>query len=444
MDVLMYDWTRQFTIRQFIIQKMSMKIKHIALCILLAFVSCQRDEEMEISWVKISNEVIEPRYNTVCISSMVASNATIDGVTVILSTLPNFSTTTRYAMEKQNDGNYSIKIANLSHGTTYYINYRATNRWSSLNNDTISTFQTLNTKTVALVTSTQASAIYSHSTTVGGNVTDDGGAEVTERGVVYSTSQNPTTEDSKVSSGSGLGNFTCNLTDLQEEMTYYVRAYAINEKGTAYGGEISFTTIKGYFENGHEYVDLGLNVKWATMNVGASSPEDYGDYFAWGETTPKIISSYYNWLEYKYCSGTYNSLTKYNNSSRYGIVDNKTILEMSDDAAHANWGGSWRMPTDDEWTALRLQCTWTMTTLNGIEGYNVTSNSNGNSIFLPSVSRSIYYDGCYWSSSLNNDDPSTGWCVRLHGNGQVLRENYGRYDGLTVRPVCPQWTSVKV
>lgn len=419
---------------------MSMKIKHIALCILLAFVSCQRDEEMEISWVKVSNEVIEPRYNTVCISSMVSSNATIDGVTVILSTLPNFSTTTRYAMEKQNDGNYSIKIANLSHGTTYYINYRATNRWSSLNNDTISTFQTLNTKTVSLVTSTQASAIYSHSTTVGGNVTDDGGAEVTERGVVYSTSQNPTTEDSKVSSGSGLGNFTCNLTDLQEEMTYYVRAYAINEKGTAYGGEISFTTIKGYFENGHEYVDLGLNVKWATMNVGASSPEDYGDYFAWGETAPK---DYYDWSTYKHGNGSYNSLTKYNNSSSYGIVDNKTILEMSDDAAHANWGGIWRMPTDDEWTALRLQCTWTWTTLNGVKGYNVISKSNGNSIFLPAAGhcfdRALSNEGnygYYWSSSLNTGDPNLAWYVDFYWYN-VYRNDNSRYYGQSVRPVCP-------
>ena len=95
--------------------------------------------------------------------------------------------------------------------------------------------------------------------------------------------------------------------------------------------------------NGHDYVDLGLSIKWATCNVGASSPEEYGDYFAWGETEPKSI---YDWSTYKYCNGSETTLTKYNYSNIYGTVDNKTTLEMSDDAARANWGGGWRMPTE--------------------------------------------------------------------------------------------------
>ena len=95
-------------------------------------------------------------------------------------------------------------------------------------------------------------------------------------------------------------------------------------------------------ENGYGYVDLGLSVKWATCNVGANNPEDYGDYFAWGETTTKDT---YNLSTYKWCNGSYSTLTKYCNNSSYGnngFTDNKTQLELSDDAARANWGGSWR------------------------------------------------------------------------------------------------------
>ena len=124
---------------------------------------------------------------------------------------------------------------------------------------------------------------------------------------------------------------------------------------------------------------MGLSVKWADRNVGASKPEEYGDYFAWGETEPK---STYSWSTYKWCNGSETTLTKYNTNSSYGTVDNKTILDLSDDAARANWGGSWRMPTDAELTELREQCTWTWTTQNGVNGYKVTSKSNGNSIFL--------------------------------------------------------------
>ena len=133
--------------------------------------------------------------------------------------------------------------------------------------------------------------------------------------------------------------------------------------------------------NGHEYVDLGLSVKWATCNVGASKPEEYGDYFAWGETQPK---DYYDWSTYKWCNGSYDTLTKYNTNSSDGTVDNKTTLDLSDDAARANWGGSWRMPTSAEQDELCNNCTWTCTKINGVEVYKVTSNINGNFIFLPS------------------------------------------------------------
>ena len=237
--------------------------------------------------------------------------------------------------------------------------------------------------------------------------------------------------------GSGTGSFTCDLTNLQPNTTYYVRAYATNEVGTAYGEEMSFTTETPAV---HEYVDLGLSVKWATCNVGANSPEEYGDYFAWGETEPKSI---YDFSTYKYCNGSDITLTKYNYSSSKGTVDNKTTLELSDDAARANWGGSWRMPTTAEQDELRENCTWTWTTQNGVYGYKVTSKSNGNSIFLPaagfldSVLYSAGSDGCYWSSSLYMyDDPNVA--DKLGFNSSLVGW-YGDYRcyGLSVRPVCP-------
>lgn len=196
-------------------------------------------------------------------------------------------------------------------------------------------------------------------------------------------------------------------------------------------------------ENGYGYVDLGLSVKWATCNVGANNPEDYGDYFAWGETEPKDV---YYWSTYKYCNRDYDLLTKYCNKSSYGnngFTDNKTQLELSDDAARVNWGGAWRMPTDAEWTELREQCTWTWTTQNGVYGRKVTSKTNGNSIFLPAAGcrcgSSLFRAGSYgycWSSSLDAGSPYSAWCVLFNSSGVGRLGSY-RFYGQSVRPVCP-------
>ena len=203
-----------------------------------------------------------------------------------------------------------------------------------------------------------------------------------------------------------------------------------------------------------ETVDLGLSVKWASFNVGATKPEEYGDYFAWGETQPK---SYYNWSTYKWCNGAYNKLTKYcTESSSWNSsepMDNKTILDPEDDAAHANLGDSWRMPTDEEWTELRNNCTWTWITRNGVNGRLVTG-SNGNSIFLPAagnLSFSYFYRagsaGYYWSSSLYADIPIYAWYV-IFGSGSVYRHyDLDRYYGFSVRPVYvthPESISLKI
>ena len=187
--------------------------------------------------------------------------------------------------------------------------------------------------------------------------------------------------------------------------------------------------------NNHDYVDLGLpsGTLWATCNVGANSPEEYGDYFAWGETAPQ---DYYYLDTYKLTIDGGSTFTKYNGT------DGKTTLAPEDDAAAVNWGGKWRMPTDAEWTELRNKCTWKWKTMNGVKGYKVKSKTNGNSIFLPAAGYRFDdyldhagYDGYYWSSSLNTDSPYYAWYVDFL-SGNVDRNYNYRYDGLSVRPVC--------
>ena len=195
--------------------------------------------------------------------------------------------------------------------------------------------------------------------------------------------------------------------------------------------------------NNHEYVDLGLpsGLKWATCNVGANAPEEYGYYFAWGEVEPKTT---YNWSTYKYCVDNYDNLTKYCSQSSYGnngFTDNKTVLDPEDDAATVNWGGNWRMPTIEEQQELINNCTWNWTTQNGVNGYKVTG-PNGNSIFLPAAGcmnegtlRSAGSNGNYWSSSLYTGYPSYAFSVYF-GSDDVGWYGSDRSLGRSVRPVC--------
>ena len=197
-------------------------------------------------------------------------------------------------------------------------------------------------------------------------------------------------------------------------------------------------------ENGYQWVDLGLpsGIKWASCNVGAEKPEDYGNYYAWGEVSPKED---YSWATYKYANGAYDKLTKYCNKASCGangFTDNKTTLDPEDDAARVNWGGSWRMPTYAEWDELQENCTWTWTTQNGINGYRVASKTNSNSIFLPAAGYRrdtyLYYvgdDGDYWSSSLNEGGPRDAWGLYFGSDGVSRGSDY-RYRGQSVRPVC--------
>ena len=187
-----------------------------------------------------------------------------------------------------------------------------------------------------------------------------------------------------------------------------------------------------------EYVDLGLSVKWARCNLGATAPEETGDYFAWGEVAPK---SCYDWATYELCKEEKYNLIKYCTKSSYGKADNLKKLESEDDAATASLG-KLRTPTIEEWQELSRECTWTWTDVNGKKGYLVTG-STGNSIFLPAAgwkesdeSQCMDAVARYWSSSLDTDSP---WKAKalFESNNPLLK--LGCYDdrcwGFSIRPV---------
>ena len=196
--------------------------------------------------------------------------------------------------------------------------------------------------------------------------------------------------------------------------------------------------------SGHTYVDLGLpsGTLWAACNVGANSPEEYGDYFAWGETQPK---DRYNWNTYQYCMGSHNSLTKYCQDSSYGndgFTDNLTVLQQGDDAASANWGEAWHTPTNENWQELMNNTAHIWTAQNGVYGRLFTA-TNGASLFLPAAGAHIEnHDdgvgsfGCYWSSLLDTNCPYGAWEFCFSSDIFYLNYNTWRSDGQSVRPVC--------
>ena len=210
--------------------------------------------------------------------------------------------------------------------------------------------------------------------------------------------------------------------------------------------------------NGHDYVDLGLpsGTLWATCNVGADTPEGYGNYFAWGETEPKEI---YDWSTYRYSNGDYDQLTKYSvlfhaygdvyeNYGYNGFLDSLRIMQPSDDAATVNWGEGWRTPTEGESRELFHQCSHTWETHDGVNGLLITG-TNGNSIFLPAGGvqgvlsgnvgidefNQVGHSGQYWTNSIDWDYPYFGSEFYFpYGNDGMSRSE--RCNGLLVRPVC--------
>ena len=407
-----------------------------------------RSETVEFSFAQASSASVATAMPTdITATSAVAGGMVIlpDGTHVFLrgvcwGTMPSPDIDGGHTDEGTGIGSFSGTLEGLNPNTTYFVRaYAVSDHGLSYGNEL--SFTTLSG--IPVVTTSEVTDVTGSSALCGGTVTDGGGLEITARGVCWSTSPNPTLSDCHTTDGTGTGSFTSSLTGLSASTTYYVRAYATNSLVTIYGGEQSFTTEAGGGSGGdHAYVDLGLpsGLLWATCNVGADNPEDYGDYFAWGETQPKDT---YNWNTYQYCNGSYNTLTKYCNNSSYGyngFTDNLTTLLPEDDAATANWGSDWRMPTEGEWQELYDNTTVTWTTQNGVNGRLFTA-SNGNSLFLPAAGSR--YDsslndagtyGYYWSSSLDTGNPSSAWYFYFDSGGYYVGSNL-RYYGQSVRGV---------
>ena len=389
--------------------------------------------------------VAVPSVITGTVSNITGTNATLSGnvaddggATItdrgfLYGTSSNYLT--RTVQSGSVTGNFTANLTDLTSGTTYYYKAYASNTERTAYGE-VRTFTTPTTPTVTTVTTGNVTATGAR---LYGEVTANGGATVTARGFIYGTNSSNLTQT--IQSGSGTGDFTANITGLTANTTYYYKAYATNSAGTAYGGVKSFMTEcepTGYV-NGYGYVDLGLpsGTLWATCNIGANNPEDYGDYFAWGETSPK---STYSWSTYSLCNNSFRKLTKYCNNSSYGnngFTDALTTLEASDDAATANWGSVWRMPTYQEFDELLNNCTKSRES-----GGELFIGPNGNSIFLPAAG---YYDGSehhdagsyghYWSSSLldTGNSPYKAWYLYFY---TVNLSYHYRIYGRSVRPVC--------
>ena len=308
---------------------------------------------------------------------------------VCWSTSPNPTVADSHTTNGSGTGSFSSSITGLSINTTYYVRAYATTSAGTGYGEQLS-FTTRNgIPTVATSDVTNIGPKWAYS---GGTITDDGGGlTIIAKGVCWSISPYPTLADSHTNDGDGTNSYTSYITGLNLSTTYYVRAYVTNSIVTVYGNQFSFTTLDNI------YVDLGLpsGTLWATCNVGADTPEDYGDYFAWGET----------------------------------------------DAAAANWGNGWRMPTKEEWQELYQNTTVTWTTQNGVNGSRFTA-SNGNSLFLPAAGYrwggELYYVGIYgffWSSSLYAGNPDDAWYLRFGGAGVTYVGYCNRDYGFSVRPV---------
>ena len=230
--------------------------------------------------------------------------------------------------------------------------------------------------------------------------------------------------------------FSSQLINIQDGVTFHFVA-CVKVHDTVIYGEVKSFTTKAIPEGG---VDLGLSVLWHRQNVGASSPEGYGNYYAWGETSTK---EKYSLDTYKWCyvEGNYR-YSKYNSWSSWGMVDNKKELDIEDDAAHVVLGNGWRTPSYEEMKELLANCSWEWTSINGIKGGLFTSKMTGNSIFLPAAGRISDVEhvdknisGMYMSSTLGDNYPDAEhvlWfsSLRIEPNPLSVRQ-----VGISVRAV---------
>lgn len=438
---------------------------------------------------------------------------------------PDKNSMTSYPV--QQDG-FIFKATELAYGTTYSFQAYAKTELG-VGKGEILEFSTLSGKPE--LETTPATNITATSASFNGEIKSDGGSTITERGFCYSENETPTVNSTKVKIEGTIGQITTNITNLTPAKTYYARVYAVNEIGTHYGNEISFTTssipvesitldrseitmtegestsltatvkpdnatdktvtwsssntnvatvnngvVKAISQGAATItaragtleakcqvtisnsvpkgaVDLGLSVMWASCNLGASSPEEFGNYYAWGEIEPKQD---YSVNTYKWYSGE--TILKYNYNSFYGVIDNKSLLDQTDDVAHCLLGGKWRMPTKNEIEELvatkdNSDYLWSWKTDGGCNGLEIMHLISRNRVFFPAAGyrRDSIVDtidenhaGDYWSSSLGSPPscpPSYAFSFSFYSKtdgrlGYYCRLGYYfRFYGLPIRPV---------
>ena len=313
--------------------------------------------------------------------------ATITERGVVYSTTPNPTTSNSKVVGGSGKGSFTCNLSNLQVGVTYYVRaYAANQRGTAYGEEKSFTTKAI---TIPTVTTSSARKISIISATIGGNVTDDGGATVTERGVVYSTTPNPTTSNSKVSSGSGKGAFSCNLNDLQKGTTYYVRAYAVNQKGTAYGEEKSITTKIGAFSvsSSKQVVFSSGNLQYTQSTNTWSFAENQWDYIGTDNVTGGSVSSD-KYGDDKYGTALADKVDLFGwstDATNFGVSTSEE--EDAYSGSFVDWGtnkigndapNTWRTLTYDEWKYLLN----TRPNASSLKGVAQVNGMNG-LIFLP-------------------------------------------------------------
>ena len=351
-----------------------------AFSLVLSLVSCEKDKDVVLVVVSVSNEQVLPTYTSATISSVISSKVLISQAFVHYTTSKDFASYEEVQMQEK-DGQYTAELVGLQENSTYYYRYAVANSYSSLVIETINEFSTLN-PVAPVVATLSVTEVTDSSAVVGGNVTDECSSEVTECGVVYSTNPNPTTADNKVISGSGIGEFKCTITGLQKLTTYYVRAYAKNDAGTAYGKEMSFTTQREkptipYFSVGETmFVTFSLgNLQYHPANGEWRFATNQWDYI--GEENSNISSTHNGWVDLFGRSTNDNnnfgvSTSTYNNDYVGSFVDWGTN-QIGGDVPN-----TWRTLTYNEWYYLR----YTRANANDLVGIAQVNGVNG-LILLP-------------------------------------------------------------
>lgn len=282
---------------------------------------------------------------------------------------------------RSSDGSFYVSLKNLPYATTFY--YLACARIDdTLFYGDLRSFST--DDIMATLSISDASKIKLHTCVINGSLVV-ANKESLSKQVWVKYSATDETREEIVQNGTEIsinlsqdGTFSTSITDLNHTTKYnYLAIAKVKDK-------FFYSDVKSFNTNAIPVgaVDMGTTVAWAECNIGASSREEYGDYYAWGETETK---ENYSWSTYKWCEGTELSLTKYNGSSSHGKVDNKAYLEKEDDVAYVKLGEGWRMPTQNELLELMYCGSWSWTSINGINGYLVTSSKTGNTLFLPAA-----------------------------------------------------------